>query len=454
MTLIIGCGGSSSPNVTTCDGGACGDAKRDTSGAKLDGTPPNVDVARLDTQVTTPDGPVATHDGPAANTDGPAASIDGPAPTTDGPAPSLDGPAPTTDGQPPTDVTIVSPEVHPADVTPGEVAPPVDTSTPHDTAVAGDGKTDLPPISNPDAGTDGTVSVVDARADGGTDGTVAIIDGAADIGADAAPIIPDAAAADGPIFTIDASADTGPDGLIVTVDAEADAVADAPESDTPVGQVDGGASDGGGCSGDACHEFTFEGDNRDAGLPAGPTGFTAVGATDTWSLVMDGGNTVLEGTDNSGGVPYARTNAGPWNDQTIEVKVRFVTALAGNQVRICGRASDDLSTAYCIYVSIAAEGDAGATGGSMAIWKRQPGGGGPVPLGTTSSDLDISVGTWHTYRLTISGSTTVLLAGYLDDDPTARVTVSDGTGPLGSGQVALGVNTVTADFDNLIVSSP
>ena len=68
LTLVVGCGGSSTPKVK-CDGGGCGDAKRDTSGTKYDGSTvtPGLDgpVAQPDGPVTQPDGPVVTHpDGP------------------------------------------------------------------------------------------------------------------------------------------------------------------------------------------------------------------------------------------------------------------------------------------------------------------------------------------------------------------------------------------------------
>jgi hypothetical protein len=97
LTLIVGCGGSSTPKVK-CDGGGCSDAKRDTSGIKYDGS-----------AVTQPDGPAVTHpdgptvtqpDGPTVTPDGPAVThLDGPTVTPDGPAVThLDGPTVTPDG--------------------------------------------------------------------------------------------------------------------------------------------------------------------------------------------------------------------------------------------------------------------------------------------------------------------------------------------------------------------
>jgi hypothetical protein len=98
LTLIVGCGGSSTPKVK-CDGGLCGDARRDTSGIKYDGSAvtPHDGPA-----VTQPDGPAGTqHDGPAVTQpDGPAVTQpDGPAGTQhDGSTVTLpDGPTATPD---------------------------------------------------------------------------------------------------------------------------------------------------------------------------------------------------------------------------------------------------------------------------------------------------------------------------------------------------------------------
>jgi hypothetical protein len=81
LTLIVGCGGSSTPKVK-CDGGLCGDARRDTSGTKYDGSV----VTKYDGPVAQPDGPVVTQpDGPVAQPDGPVAQPDGPVTQPDGP---------------------------------------------------------------------------------------------------------------------------------------------------------------------------------------------------------------------------------------------------------------------------------------------------------------------------------------------------------------------------------
>ena len=199
MTLVIGCGGSSGLKVT-CDGGNCGDAKKDTSGAKLDGLANPDVVVKLDSQAPT-DGPAANLDGPAANLDGPAPKLDGPAANPDGLAAKLDGPAANPDG--------------PA----AKLDAPKDT-TPVSTTDAGDGGTsDSQPLL------DGTVTPpadasADDGADTGPDAPVTVVD---------APVI----IVDAPVIIVDAAADAGADLVVVATDA----------ADGATPGVDGGAGD-------------------------------------------------------------------------------------------------------------------------------------------------------------------------------------------------------------------
>ncbi|MGB8298785.1 MAG: hypothetical protein WCG85_25435 [Polyangia bacterium] len=160
LTLIVGCGGSSTPKVT-CDGGACGDAKRDTSGTtKYDGP-----------VVTQPDGPVTTQpDGPVVQPDGPVtAQPDGPVTT------QPDGPVVT---QP--DGPVVSPDA-------GDAA---DTTPPSDDLVPA--KLDVIPAQKFDVKNDTSLGTPDV----GFDAPATLLDVAHDIAADvAADVLEDAAEA-------------------------------------------------------------------------------------------------------------------------------------------------------------------------------------------------------------------------------------------------------------------
>ena len=405
MTLVIGCGGSSSPKVT-CDGGNCGDAKKDTSGAKLDG---QADVVvKLDGQAPT-DG-LAKLDGPAPTLDGPAPTLDGPAPTLagnlDGPAPKLDGPAGNLDGP----------------------APKLDSPA---------GNLDAPKLDG--ANLDGTVTPPADASDGGV-----ASDG------------PDAPVVDAPVIIVDAPADTAPDLVVVTADA-ADGAADAAASDvTLVSFGDGG------CEGDACHAYTFQDDKLDGGTDAVlAPGFTVVttgGTPGTWDLVQDGSNVVLEGTG-LGVTSFAEAPLPPATstDETIEVRMRFkslpVPADPNSVVRICGRFDGTggvpSTDAYCLEITTQT-GDAGSTNGTMTIDQRNA--GVLSTPATAATNLDIMVGEWHTYRFSISGAGPVALKGYFDG--VLKVTAADNPATYTSGTVALGVRAATADFDNLIVSTP
>jgi len=458
MTLIVGCGGSSSPGTTTCDGGNCSDAKGDT-GAKLDGA--KLDGAKLDTQVST-DGPAAKLDGPAPKLDGPAANLDVPPANLDVPAANLDVPAANLDVPPANlDVPPANLDVPPAnlDVPPANLdVPPANLDVrPPDVTIGGQ---DVRP---PDTITPPHTDAADAAGD-----TTPVIHdaGPTDSSADTTPVIVDAADAgpDGNVVVVvdaaDAAGDAGPDGLVVLLDAQADGAADSPEVDAPV--VDGGVTDGGGCEGDVCHAYSFEGDKMDGG-PGLPPGFTAAGGTGTgisWGLVMDGSNVVLEGTHT--GAPetsFAEANLPPATstDESIQVKVRFTNAPAGNFVRICGRFDAATTNAYCLEISTQA-GDAGSTNGTMTIDRRLT--GALSTLATVVNDLDIMVGEWHTYRFSIASSPgpAVVLQGFFDG--ALKVSAADNGNGTGStslysnGTVALGVKNVTADFDNLIITTP
>ena len=220
---------------------------------------------------------------------------------------------------------------------------------------------------------------------------------------------------------------------------------------------DAAASDVGSTGDAASFSYTFTGDKLDGGTL--PTGFQAVagGSAYVWSLVMDGSNEVLQGVGTATPT-YVETDIVSWTDQTIEVKVRFMSAQDTNAVRICGRfaPANPFPTGYCLYVSTAG-GDAGSTGGSMTIDKRAD---SVATLGASVTGLNIMVGTWHTYRLAISGQGPVELNAYLDGASTPTISRTDSnigstTPPyLTVGGAALGVVNVTADFDDLIVTTP
>ena len=370
MTLVVGCGGSSTPKVP-CDGGACGDAKRDTS--RDGGSKAEVPVRIPDGAVVIPDGAVVIPDGGVVIPDGAVVIPDG---------------------------AVVIPDA-PADVPPVIIDAPADLPP-----VITDVAADLPPVITDVAPSPAEVTPPDATS-------------ATDAAPDAPTAIPDAAAPQ--------------------IDVAADTAADAPAAEVAVPD----AGPDGACPGVLCNNF--EGDNPDAGLPSS---FTAVDAgSTTWSVVVDGSATFLEGDHTSGGAEYLKTGVATWTDQTITVKVR-ITATVGGSVRICGRFTSE-DAAYCLDIGISGTG---STPGTMYLLKRTS---GSATLGSIVSELPITVGTWHTYRFSLSGSSTVQLKAYLDNASTPTVSASDNSGPYTAGAAALGVyNLVTADFDDLVVTTP
>jgi hypothetical protein len=433
MTLVVGCGGSSTPQVT-CDGGACGDARRDTSAAKLDVAPPKLDTAALDTvapnldTAPTPIPDAGTADVPPANPDVPPINPDVPPANPDVPAnldvagDTIDAPASNPDVLK-FDVPPANPDVPAADVL---LAP----DAPRDTTTAGDAGFDAP-TANADASHDGIAILADAPRD-----------------------------------SADGSAD-GVDGLLVTdasdggADTHADGAADTAGPDGPADVAGAEAFNGdvGGCSsGDACHAYSFQSDNLDGGLPSG---FAAVagGVANVWKMEEDGTNKILVGTGVNTPTYVEVADVGG-TDQTIDVKVRLSGAPTGaastdgdHTVRICGRFAATTQQGYCLYVTTVAS-DAGSTRGAVAIYKRSD---TVNSVGPWVGNLDIMDGTWHTYRLSMSGAGPVELNAYLDNAavPVISRTDTSNTPPyLTAGGAAIGVRNITADIDDVLVTTP
>ena len=126
----------------------------------------------------------------------------------------------------------------------------------------------------------------------------------------------------------------------------------------------------------------------------------------------------------------------------------------GGSVSVCGRfIATGIATpppsisAYCLEIS----SGTGANTGSMVIKKLTS--GASTTIGTAIS-LPIVIDNWHTYRLTISGAGPVTISAYLDDSTTANVAVLDSATVRTAGAVGLGASNATAEFDDLLVTTP
>jgi hypothetical protein len=319
--------------------------------------------------------------------------------------------APPTDQQPPTLDTSTDtllpdtrPDVPRADGrdTQDDVPLPTDDVVRRDTAV------------------DQPVSEVPVRLDGGVDGSTPQLDTSLDT------------------QEIDANTD----------DAPLDGTPDAPpvglDGSTDVEGIDGG------CAGVLC--AGFEDEVMDAGvLPAGWT--AAGGATYGWSVTTDGTDRVLVESVNSNTTAYLQTGSA-MTDMTITLRVKLLEVDDTNaNVRICGRFVSPFSNGdgYCLYIESASTG---TTPGTLTLYERR-GGVATELTGTNPAEtLPITVGTWHTYKLVISGAGPVSISAYLDGATTPTVTGSDDTQVYTSGIFALGVLNATAEFDDIVITTP
>jgi hypothetical protein len=124
-----------------------------------------------------------------------------------------------------------------------------------------------------------------------------------------------------------------------------------------------------------------------------------------------------------------------------------------NSIRICGRFAATNADGYCLYI---ASGNTGTTPGSLSLQVRRNGNATALTgANATASGLAITVGTWHTYRLVISGAGPVTAAAYLDGATTATVNGTDDSAPyLTTGNFGIGVRNATADFDDVLITTP
>jgi hypothetical protein len=318
--------------------------------------------------------------------------------------------APTTDERPTSDT--------PPDLQPDTIVPPADgRDTQDDVPLPTD-------IVRRDIAVDQPVSEVPVRLDGGVDGSPPQLDS-----------------------TVDTQ------GVDVNTDAPLDGTPDAPQTGPEVG-IDGSTDvEGidGGCAGAVC--ANFENEVMDAGvLPAGWT--AAGGAPYGWSVTTDGTDHVLVESANSNTTGYLQTGSA-MTDMTITLRVKLLTIDNTNaNVRICGRFVSPFSNGdgYCLYIE---SGNTGTTPGTLTLYERRDGAQTAL-TGTnpTESNLPITVGTWHTYKLVISGAGPVNISAYLDGATTPTVTGSDATEVYTSGIFALGVRNATAEFDDIVITTP
>jgi len=192
----------------------------------------------------------------------------------------------------------------------------------------------------------------------------------------------------------------------------------------------GRGGSGGNCPGAFCDDF----EDGDA------IGWTPIGGT--WSVIGDGGS-VYRGANGSGN---AIAGSASWTDQTVEARVKVVqfgNTKPGFRAGVIARYANATSFYVFLYDG----------GGSLRLLKD-----GDLPPSHAGAcakiDANLTAGSWHTLRLSVSGSTTVRLQTFLDGTPIHDCTTTSGTVPAGAaGAYVYGSNTIV-EFDDVRVSTP
>jgi hypothetical protein len=197
------------------------------------------------------------------------------------------------------------------------------------------------------------------------------------------------------------------------------------------GGAGGGIAGAGGCAGYAfCDDF-------EEGAAAA---WTPVGGT--WSVIADG-SSVYRGANGSGN---SIAGSSAWTDQTVEARVKVVqfgNAKPGSRGGVIARYAN-ASSFYAFVVD-----------GTGALRLLQDSDTPASHTGTCGKiDANLTSGTWHTMKLSVSGSGTVRLQTYLDGSAVHDCTSTSGTVAAGSiGANVYGTNTIV-EFDDVKVSTP
>jgi hypothetical protein len=213
------------------------------------------------------------------------------------------------------------------------------------------------------------------------------------------------------------------------------------------GAAGGGAAGGGGTTGRGgsggagggpgpCpgHAFCDDFEDGDA------VGWTPIGGT--WAVVADG-SSVYRGANGSGN---SIAGSATWTDQTVEARVKVVQ-FGNDKAGFRGGVIARYASANNFYVFFV-----DGTGALRVLMDND------TPSGHTGScaklDANLTPGSWHTLRLTASGSTSVRLQTFLDGVPVHDCTTTSGTIAAGSaGAYIYGSNTIV-EFDDVTVSAP
>jgi len=136
-------------------------------------------------------------------------------------------------------------------------------------------------------------------------------------------------------------------------------------------------------------------------------------------------------------------------NMSVQAKVRITdqsnNLSSGDGAKVCARyqvTNGSVDNVYCVALL------AGATPNTGSLRILQ----GMNVLGTAATNLTITINTWYTLKIVVSGTTTTTISAYFEGD--LITSVNDTTTPFLTGVAAVGTTGVTAAFDDVIVTTP
>jgi hypothetical protein len=199
------------------------------------------------------------------------------------------------------------------------------------------------------------------------------------------------------------------------------------------GATSGGATGAAGSSaagaGGASGTVLFSDDFEDGST----TGWVTSGSGATWAITTDGTKVYAQTAQAGSTLLVSAAGSMSWTDQVVQARVK-INAFSG------------MSTSYDVGIFARYNGTGYYslivhTDGSVAIRKDK------TTLGNATAVGVVAVGTWYTLRLSVVGST---LTGYVND--VLQLTETDSS--YTSGQMAVSMQSATAEFDDVKVTSP
>ena len=167
----------------------------------------------------------------------------------------------------------------------------------------------------------------------------------------------------------------------------------------------------------------------------------------TWSVVSSGGSNVYRQSD----ATTALLSRSSWNttvagaDQSVQATVKvlsFPATTVPSFVSVHARYIDANNNYYVTLRN------------TKVFELKKVQAGGAVLSVTATLPASFNLSKPHTLRIDVTGSATPQLTGYLDGEPLLTLTDTSGTPYTAANKAAIGTLSATAEFDDVVVSSP